>query len=480
MTSTLSTPTPLTTPAAKPRFWATRRLLIVLGVVSVVLTAGFGAYVGAMAAGVRSGLNVIGQQAAPQVKASSDLYFALSSMDAQAANVLLVGTDPTLSDSRTYAVNAYEESRIAADNVLRQIAVDAAADANIEGIITSAADRLGRYEAAVTQAFLLNVQGNDPAGSPSASVLALYQQATDAMRLILAEVQTVTNLSQDLLNSTYASESGSVYGAEALLVLFGVLLIVCLIATQVMLVRRVRRRLNPALVLATVASLVITMLGAGMLGNENYQLYVAKSQAFDSIVALSQARSVSNDANADESRFLIDPQRGNQYLNSFQSKSQSLLTLPNVDITPYDAALASALQAYHANNSDVRFTGFFGTEMRNITFSGERAAAEATLAAYQLWQTDDRHMRSLAASGDLAGATKFEINNTPGNAFYDFNQYDIALFDLIQINQVAFDSAVSNAGSSVSGWTAAIPTIAGLLIIGLIGLGLWPRISEYR
>lgn len=478
--TTLTTPTPLTTPAAKPRFWPTQRLLIVLGVVSVALTAGFGAYVGVTAAGLRSGLNVIGQQAAPQVKAASDLNFALSSMDAQAADVLLVGTDPALSDSRTYAVNAYEGSRIAADNALRQVAVDAAADPNIEGFVTSATDRVGRYEALVTQAFLLNVQGHDPAGRPSAQVLTLYQQATDAMRLILAEVQTVAAQSHDLLNSAYASESGSVYAAEALLVLLGVLLIVCLIATQVILERRVRRRLNPALVLATVAALVVTILGAGMLGNEDHQLYVAKSQAYDSIIALSQARSVSNDANADESRFLTDPQRGTQYLDSFQSKSQSILNLPNVDISQYDAALAAALQAYHADNSNVPFTGFFGTELRNITFSGERAAAEATLAAYQLWQQDDRHMRSMVASGDLTGATKFEINNTPGNGFYDFNQYDIALFDLIQVNQVAFDSAVSNADSSVSGWTAAIPTIAGLLIIGLIGLGLWPRIAEYR
>ena len=83
-------------------------------------------------------------------------------------------------------------------------------------------------------------------------------------------------------------------------------------------------------------------------------------------------------------------------------------------------------------------------------------------------------------AGDLKGATNFEINDTPGNAFYDFIQYDIALFGTNQINQAAFDAAVANADNAVSGWTVTIPTITGLLLIGLIALGLWPRIAEYR
>src|SRR5689334_17556566 len=41
-------------------------------------------------------LRVIGDQAAPVVAAAGDLYFALNDMDAQVANVLLVGSEQGL------------------------------------------------------------------------------------------------------------------------------------------------------------------------------------------------------------------------------------------------------------------------------------------------------------------------------------------------------------------------------------------------
>ncbi|HEX7661147.1 MAG TPA: hypothetical protein VF444_16880 [Pseudonocardiaceae bacterium] len=431
------------------RLGGTRRLLFVLGAISMAITVGLSAYIGVTSAALRSGLDTIGQQSAPLVKASSDLYFALNSMDQQAADVLLVGTDPGLSDSRTYALNAYQESEVAAEDALRQIAADAPNDPNIQGIADSTADRIGQYKALVTEAFLLNQQGGDPAGKPSAQVLTLYRQATDSMQVILTEVQGMTNSSSDQLNSIYDSQRASTSLAEVLLIVFGAISIGCLVVVQILLVRRVRRWLNPALAVATVIALGVTVLGASMVANENHQLFVAKSQAFDSIITLSQARSTGYDATADESRFLIDPQRRPQYQADFQSKSQTV---------------SKQLDA----------------EMNNITFAGEQTAANKMLAAYQKWQGDDQHMRSLVDSGNLTAATNFVINDTPGNAFYDFIQYDIALFGTSQINQAAFDGAISNADSSVSGWTATIPAVTGLLIIGLIALGLWPRIAEYR
>jgi len=110
------------------------------------------------------------------------------------------------------------------------------------------------------------------------------------------------------------------------------------------------------------------------------------ANAFDSIVALSQARAVAYDANADESRFLVDPDRAAQYQRAFTAKTRSL-------------------------------NGYHDTEMHNITFAGEREAAERVLTTFQQYQRDDQRIRAM---GDLRQAIAFCVGTAPGNSNYDF------------------------------------------------------------
>jgi hypothetical protein len=58
-----------------------------------------GIVVASVVGSLRGGFDQLSQRAAPQVAASADLYVALSNMDAQVANVLLVGHDVGLSDT---------------------------------------------------------------------------------------------------------------------------------------------------------------------------------------------------------------------------------------------------------------------------------------------------------------------------------------------------------------------------------------------
>jgi hypothetical protein len=467
-------------PATGRRSWSTPRWLAVLGIVIVVLAAGLGVFIATTAGSVSSGVNVIGGQTAPQVRVTTDLYFVLSDLDAQAANALLVGTGPAMAAQRTAALNLYDQRRQQADSDLQQASADGGTDALAQQVVRNTLNQLGQYESLVAQAILVNQQGADPAGRPSSATLALYRQATDTMRGALTNVQTLTNHNHGILDSTYAADHGNALNLRIWIAVLGGLLVVALIGLQVQLRMRQRRRLNPALLLATVVGLVVTILGVGLLSTEANDLKVAKQDAFDSIVALSQSRAVSYDANADESRYLVDPQRAAQYQQAFLTKSQSLATLPGAGIFQYDAALAAALNNYRKDNANVGFGGFFGTELNNITFPGERTAAEGTLAAYQVYQLDDRHLRSLATEGNLSAAIAFDIGTTPGNSDYAFTQYDAALVAVIQINQNAFDAAVHDAQTQLTGWTTIIPGLASLLIVGLTALGLWRRVSEYR
>jgi len=89
--TTLADPLPLPRAVSDHvhRRWTTPNRLAVLGAITVLLSVGLGVLLSTTATGVRTGFDVIGQQAAPQVRVSSDLYFALADLDAQAANVLL-------------------------------------------------------------------------------------------------------------------------------------------------------------------------------------------------------------------------------------------------------------------------------------------------------------------------------------------------------------------------------------------------------
>lgn len=140
----------------------------------------------------------------------------------------------------------------------------------------------------------------------------------------------------------------------------------------------------------------------------------------------------------------------------------------DVGIQGYDAALAADISAYQASHADVRFGGYLGTEFRNITFAGERAAAARALLAYQVYQRDDRRLRALAAGGGLTGsggrarlgqAIAFDIGTSPGQSDWAFSNWDAALGSLIAINEKAFTAATTAGTRSGSGWTRVVPVV---------------------
>jgi len=462
------TPT-LTTPAG-----------IRLRVAVIALTAvALGAVLIVGIAGLRAGLHVIGEQNAPAVAAASDLYFVLNDMDAQVANVLLVGDDRKLGFTRQQALDIYETRRrqAAADTQRAVTAVgrDPAGQQAVRDIV----DYLGRYQALAAEAILLDGQSPHPAGHPPAAALERYRQATDLLKAdLLPAAGTLTDRNAQTLQASYASHDETAGILRGLLGAFGLMLLGGLIALQIFLSRRFQRSINPALVAATVVAAILAASSVLLFTNEIDQLHTAKKDAFDSILALTRARAVSYDANADESRYLVDPARAEQYQSDFLAKSQQLAAA-GTDLADYDTALDTALQTYQKDHADVRLNGYFGTELRNITFAGERAAAEETLTRYQTYQRDDRRIRSLAAGGDLRAAIAFCTSYQPGDSNYAFGRYDEALAAVTAINQKAFDDAIAAANHDLDGGYRKLAVAAAA--IGLLTfLGVRRRLAEYR
>lgn len=448
----------------------------------VALAAVLATVIAMTSAGITSDFRAIGQRDAPEAGAATGLYFSLNDMDAQVSNVLLVGNDPALAADRARDMTTYASDRVTADTDLQRAAVTASGSPAAQRELRTVLNDLGQYEALAADAILTDKQSGgaarDPGHAPAAA-LAYYRRATDLMRTgILPAVSSLTGVSSGRLDATYqAGRSGAAAGI-ALITGAGVLLLAALAAFQLYLAKRFRRILNPALAAATVLTLTVTIAAAVHLSTEKSRLTVAKKDAFDSVLALSQARAAGYAANADESRYLVDPGRAAQYQQAFLTESQRLANVGNASILSYGKALAADISAYDKNHGDVRFGGYLGAEFRNITFAGERAAAVRTLLAYQAYERDDRELRVMAKT-NLAAAVAFDIGTAPGQSDWTFNRYSAALSSVIAINENAFTAAVA-AGEGGAVWNGTLPAAAAALLAALVLLGARPRLAEYR
>jgi hypothetical protein len=417
----------------------------------------------AVASGALGGqFQSIGNRDAPAVNSTTGLYFSLNDMDAQVANVLLVGGDTTLAADRAQDLEIYGSDRATADADLTQALATSGGNAAAQRELRSALDGVGQYEALAADALLTD------------------QQATDLMRTsILPSVSSLTNVSAAKLDASYSDGTSTAWTTVGLVIAAGVALIAILVGLQLYLSARYRRLVNPALVAATLVGVALVITATTRLSAEAGHLKVAKQDAFDSILALTQARAVSYNGNADESRYLVDPARAAQYQQSFLAKSQQLADVGNVGIFGYDAALATDIRAYDGDNSDVRFGGYLGTEFRNITFPGERAAAVRTLLAYQVYERDDRKLRALAKT-NLPAAVAFDIGTAPGQSDGAFNTYGADLSSVIAINSAAFADAIQAGQGDTATWNVAFPAAGAVLLAGLVLAGVRPRLAEYH
>ena len=433
---------------------------------------------------VGSGFDAIGHTEAPQVVATNELAYSLSDMDANLANILMVG-DEQLGPGidRASFTKLYEQDRADADRDLQLAAAHAGTDGTAAGQVRGALDALGAYEAIAGQVMYLDSQ--HPARQPGqvpAQEQTLYAKATDLMQAtVLPAAKAVAVSNGNALEASYQKRHGQAQAAMWWIIATGLLVLAALGGLQFLLARRTRRLLNPPMLAATVLAAAVMVWGASAMSAAAEDLRGAKKDAFDSVAVLTAAKALSTDANADESRIIVDPTRADAYSASYLAKTQQLLDLgPGVTLTSYDSALQTALDAYDADpaNHPVTFGGYFGTELKNITFPGERTAAENMLKTYQTYELDDRRLRQKIAT-DLQEAIRFDTSPAAADSDGAFVAYTGALQAVTDINTKAFDASIAAGLDEMSPWPW-IPPAAGLLVVVLTGVGIRPRLAEYR
>ncbi|MEU5878253.1 hypothetical protein [Spirillospora sp. NPDC047279] len=440
----------------------------VLTALIVVALAALLAVTWSAVADARDGVRVIGHDAGPQVVATGDLYFQLIEMDAQLADALLVGRTQNLGVKREQALESYDRSRRAAGAALLQ-AARLADDPTEERTARELLDAVARYERLAAQALLLDEQTPHDAGPPPERVLETYRQATDLMKLdLLPKAYNLTLDNGTLVRHTYEDKRDAVTAGRLWVLGTGLVVLALLGGLQLFLFRRFRRLLNPALAIATLGTLVFVGVGFTMLGGQADHLKKAKEDGFDSILALSRARAIGNSANADQTKYLLDPARADTYEQVFLSKSQTILYVKADSLAQYSGAVQQT-------GKENDYLGFLGSEFDRNRLPSQSQALNAVFTDYRAYQRDDRSLRDLVAGGQRQQAISTRLASPDSS----FGEYDRSLGGLIKIHSTAFNDAIKKGDDGTAGWNLVIP-VAGIVLVALVLAGVRPRLSEYR
>jgi hypothetical protein len=472
-------PLPTTPPDEVAHRWLTnRQALYALIVVVAVLAIAFGGLLSTAVGDQRDGLRYVGHRAGAQVMATSDLHLALSNMDAQIATVLLIGDASSTGILRDTALGTYERRREQADRDIQQATVAAAGDTEAEGQVQAVLRELGRYEALAAQAVLLDGNAHHRPGQAPRAALDLYRQAGEVMRTRL--LPTADGLNASLLAALDHSDHTKRSHAKKSAVLAevsGLVLIAALIALHITISRRFNRRLSPTVALGTLLALGAVVVSLLLLLSGDGDLRRAKTHDFDSMFALSQARAIGYDADADEFRYLVDPDGRPQFDQAFFGKSQRIALLSDVDARRYPGAIKEAGAAYKADRTPGRFGGYLGTEFGIAASAVERTAAEQALDRFVAYEQDHDRMRAMVERGDLASAIALKARSAGSTG--TFRDYAASLDALTGQKQSWFTGHVRHGESTLTGWSV-IPWLVMTAVIGLAGAGVRPRLREYR
>lgn len=240
----------------------------------------------------RDGMRIIGTEAGPKVMATSDLYYALSDMDTQVANMLLMSGQGQEADAGA-AMRAFEERRRAADEALMGAIQLVEGDDTQERNLRDILDGIGRYEQLVAEARLLSRMADSDEPTPD-EVVDRYRTATWVMRYdLLPKAHNLTLRGGWEIEQTYDEKRTGALVGLTWVAAVGLLAVGVMGVLHHYMAVKFRRRVNIPIALATSGTLILTMMAATMLGVQAEHLRAAKEDGIDCVLDLARARSAS-------------------------------------------------------------------------------------------------------------------------------------------------------------------------------------------
>jgi hypothetical protein len=404
-----------------------------LAMAAVVLAAILaGLALGAVTAVRRDATNSVATHDERLMLAADQLYASLSDADATAATTFLRGgTEPA--DLRARYLADVGRASAQLGGLTRR--VQGATEVSAVGEIGAG---LPVYTGLIETARANNRQGF-PVGAAylrDASVLMRERILPAAQRLYAAQAGRLSDNQRSGTSTT---------GLVAALVVCGVALAV-LVGVQVFLTWRTHRVFNIGLVAATVALAGLVAWAAVAMSSASSSLNRAQRNGSDAVQVLSAARILWLRAQADESLGLVARGGGDQYVQ-------------DVDVV---------------NRLLVPPRGLLGEASRLAARTGSTAAIGDLTATWRAIDGEHANVARLEHNGDFKAAIRA---NTREAALGD--RLNRGFGAQINAAQKRFDTAASDARTSLRGLTVGIPLlIVACVVLALVGLET--RLKEYR
>ena len=398
---------------------------------------------------------------------AGDLYFALADLDSEAARLVLLGDgdfqgagDGTFAGNQLSALSAYNTrtSQVDADlqalatanqttTAVGQTATAANQTAAAAHQTTTSAHRssstsalaaeVTQYRSTADAAIGLDEFPGAFAGSPTPTAIGYYGRAETLMHDVV--LPAAAQLREDTAAaSTSAASDAHLWALAGLIgtLALGVVAVGALIIAQRAFASWYRRLLNPALLAAT--AITVALVGGAL-------------------VALTSA---SQDANAAGARL-------GAYLQVVKTRADSY----DVD----GAAVRSVLMPFLDSSVVTRQAQTVDTELKALGSVGGSSA--------QLWNhgpdADYALIHTDAADGDTAGALSVETGTARHEDAFDFFDYDQGLQKISESRLAAFEQASGSLTDNLGPWLWLPWAMAGAALL-LVGLGIRPRLAEYR
>lgn len=437
-------------------------------------------------------VKTLGVDAAPSVVAAHKISTQVETLDADLVNELLGKPGSMAEYVRDFDRNRIEIGRqliVASKNITY-------GDAELEPI-QRIQDGLGRYLMMVQVARDAHTRGDQ------AAMLGAYRNSyTTLKKTLIPAAKDLNAVNDRILQSTYIAQQKSSQFLISLVGICGGGLVLFLIGVQIYLSRRFRRRFNPALALATLLSILFTTYTIYHFTAHANDLKGLKEDSYNSVAALLDTHADVYEANAAESRWLLDIQSRAEHDRTFKEFNSKLVTFKNgytFDLAYETARRRNILMAARIKNGDDPVTvgqiartqfpldnmsGSLKKALDNITFvnedllKDEPTQSAETLRTYGIYLGLDSRIRQLELSGNHDEAVRFCLSMKEGESNWAFFNFDKSLGNWINLNEYWMHRYKDAAFADISGLNYAAPILC-VLIIALIFFGLRPRIREY-